>query len=929
MTSLSENPNELQDGLLKAVSMCKSAADALQMQEFLTAACIKETYSESDGAISRQLVSMCRAMTQIFLDHDDCISGFQDSLYNVTSKADSHEATRSVNALMIAFITLARISIDGSQVEKRISYAATLYAYQVSSFLSQEELDPDIHLEILELLAISFTHHSIQKCLFEKCGCIIVTIHKATFEQVMAPVLIEHLESISTTRKAIECLQLYTTFIGIMNNCEKGYVFGNVLDENSFITIVIDTCLALMIELKNEAELATITVSTMISTIIMTRPDALTVIIGAIVDALNIDGSIFENPENCGKYLQRITTILYKVGVQSLGVFQLHKEEKLITNEEEIRKLCEDIVDILRMMENEKVQKIWQELVVLFGGNFVRPLEGEVVSECSSGSKPEKSEDSVVLIASTQKSTQKNIIENQHDHADVDQTMKMINSEDTERKVDKDKTSFNAFDFDDEDSLLPFSQVMPRGKSPTPSHCSSDSETRPQTNYDAFHFQDDFSDEGSEDSHSDVEAESMRSSNDEANAESESKLNSFGTDIIEGNAENKTYQNMDMTLEHKPEKQLKSDQRSETSRKSSSEISTNHGSELDTSYQRTSRSPSPTLIPQIEHENTDFNAFDDNEVDIRMENYDGFSRSENSASSRTRKDSAELNSDKSLGTECNKFQEMNNHSKQVPQLQSEILPKHCLPHDKEDDYSFISEMTQDVLISKSLADGSFRGDRVDKSVFCISELPYNKVARDIDSVLENCREKLALDSIIEKRNTRRNVRSPDDLSEFNAKIRASIITGKNQWSNGSESSISNMIASKTFDESVSILDLFLEIPHPLYEYSGKIKVVSPLDLCHPDAKSLLNEANLAKIVMLTFPEVDFAKIHHEQSSHHPFDSDSSFTCFSILLGNGKRIYLHVLRYLSRNVERNIQEEKALVAVTRATDSELMVRNLLK
>lgn len=925
MTSLSDNPNELQNGLLKAVSMIKSDADALQMQEFLTAACMKETYSESDGTISRQLVSMCRAMTQIFLDHDGCIGGFQDSLYNVTSKADSHEATRSLNALMIAFITLARISIDGSQVEKRISYAATLYAYQVSSFLSQEELDPDIHLEILELLAISFTHHSIQKCLFEKCGCIIVTIHKATFEQVMAPVLIEHLESISTTRKAIECLQLYTTFIGIMNNCEKGYVFGSVLDENSFITIVIETCLALMIELKNEAELATITVSTMISTIIMTRPDALTVIIGAIVDALNIDGSIFENPENCGKYLQRITTILYKVGVQSLDVFQFHKEEKLITNEEEIRKLCEDVVNILRMMENEKVQKIWQELVVLFGGNIVRPIEGEAVTEYSSGSKPEQSEDSAALNASTQKSN----IGNENDHAEIDQTMKMINSEDTESKVDKDKTSFNAFDFDDEDSLLPFSQVIPRGKSPTPSHSSSDSETRPQTNYDAFHFQDDFSDEGSEDSHSDAEAESMRSSDDKTNADSESKLNSFGTYIKEENAESTTYQNMDMALEHEHVKQLKSDQRNETSHKSSSGISINHGSDLETSYQRHSRSPSPTIIPQVAHENTNFNAFDDNEVDIRMENYHGFSRSENSASSRTRKDSSELNSDNSLGTKCNKFQEMNNHSKQVPQLQSEILPKHRLPYDKEDDYSFISEMTQDVLISKSLADGSFRGDRADKGVFCISELPYNKVARDIDSVLENCREKLAVDSIIEKRNTKRNVRSLDDLSEFNAKIRASIIAGKKQWSNGSESSNSNMIASKTVDEIVSILDLFLEIPHPLYEYSGKIKVVSPLDLCHPDAKSLLNEANLAKIVMLTFPEVDFAKIHHEQSSHHPFDSDSSFTCFSILLGNGKRIYLHVLRYLSRNVERNIQEEKALVAVTRATDSELMVRNLLK
>jgi hypothetical protein len=377
--------DELGDGLaFEAVSLCQSSSAAERMQSILVATCIIESniiYHNDETSISDLLLALCEALSELLLSHhlifDVSRRVYEEAFLEQTSKLDDTEVilSRSIFSsflLVDAFREVALFPRKYKDVNPGLSFPAILYAhllYDIGSDASSP--NENAHRQIIDSYATLLDGIEIDPKLFKQSQSIVNGISISDFHACIAPILCGNLEDITTPSEAISCLRSCSNLIALLINCEKGhYLERYCLSDDGVVSIMVDTSMELLIEMMTED--AAIIVSNLLNvTVLACHGLGLLKVSEALLDALNVDTTIFANVQECQGFVKHVTHLLCQVAL--VGVDSMNKNDATHhkSYKEELGITAEEIIQTLRVIGDEETNsedalRAWEEVYTLF-----------------------------------------------------------------------------------------------------------------------------------------------------------------------------------------------------------------------------------------------------------------------------------------------------------------------------------------------------------------------------------------------------------------------------------------------------------------------------------------------------------------------------------------------------------------------------------
>ena len=378
----SETRDDLGDGLAsEVVSRCRSTSAAKRIQSVLVSACIVEAttvYHNGESVASDLLLSLCEALSELLLSHpgifDVSRKIFEEAFLAQTSQlvtgANLSRSAFSSAIVVDAFREVARFPEKYAGVNPDLSFPAILYAHQVYDIATETSSDENVHRQIIESYALFFDGNLIDPELFQHSESIVNGISSDQFHTSVAPILRDTLENIKTTRAAMACLQSCSMLIELLILCGKRRYLEHYLTDDGVVSIMVDTSMELMIEMKTEE--ATVTVSNLLNSTVKACPGwGLVIVSEALIDAMNVDASIFADSQECQRFVKEVTICLHQVAEAGLEFVDPNDKTNDNSFKEELLRTAAEIIQILRVMgeeSNADALRTWEEVYTLFGG---------------------------------------------------------------------------------------------------------------------------------------------------------------------------------------------------------------------------------------------------------------------------------------------------------------------------------------------------------------------------------------------------------------------------------------------------------------------------------------------------------------------------------------------------------------------------------
>jgi hypothetical protein len=379
-----ETRDDLGDGLAsEVVSRCRSKSAAKRIQSVLVSACIVEAtkvYHNGESVASDLLLSLCEALSELLLSHpgifDVSRKIFEEAFLAQTSQlvtgANLSRSAFSSVIIVDAFREVARFPETYAGVNPDISIPAILYAHEVYDIATETSSDENVHRQIIESYALFVDGNRIDPELFQHSQSMMNGITSDQFHTSVAPILRDNLENIKTTRAAMACLQSCSMLIELLILCGKNRYLEHHLTDDGVVSIMVDTSMELMIEMKTEE--ATVTVFNLLNSTVKACPGwGLVIVSEALVEAMNVDASIFADSQECQRFLKEVTICLHQVAKAGLEFVDPNEKTNDDAFKEELLRTAAEIIQILRVMgeeSNADALRTWEEVYILFGGEI-------------------------------------------------------------------------------------------------------------------------------------------------------------------------------------------------------------------------------------------------------------------------------------------------------------------------------------------------------------------------------------------------------------------------------------------------------------------------------------------------------------------------------------------------------------------------------
>ena len=379
-----ETRDDLGDGLAsEVVSRCRSKSAAKRIQSVLVSACIVEAtkvYHNGESVASDLLLSLCEALSELLLSHpgifDVSRKIFEEAFLAQTSQlvtgANLSRSAFSSVIIVDAFREVARFPETYAGVNPDISIPAILYAHEVYDIATETSSDENVHRQIIESYALFVDGNRIDPELFQHSQSMMNGITSDQFHTSVAPILRDNLENIKTTRAAMACLQSCSMLIELLILCGKNRYLEHHLTDDGVVSIMVDTSMELMIEMKTEE--ATVTVFNLLNSTVKACPGwGLVIVSEALVEAMNVDASIFADSQECQRFVKEVTICLHQVAKAGLEFVDPNEKTNDDAFKEELLRTAAEIIQILRVMgeeSNADALRTWEEVYILFGGEI-------------------------------------------------------------------------------------------------------------------------------------------------------------------------------------------------------------------------------------------------------------------------------------------------------------------------------------------------------------------------------------------------------------------------------------------------------------------------------------------------------------------------------------------------------------------------------
>ena len=403
---------ELGDGLAsEAVSLCRSSSAAERIQFILVSACVVESnllYHNDATIASDLLLELCEALSKLLLSYHAIFyvsrKAHEEAFLKQTSKlvvgASLPRSTFSSFLLVDAFNEVALFSKKYEDVNPDLSFPAILYAHLVFDIGSDASSpDGNMHRQIIQSYALLLDGNQIDPELFKHSQSLVNGISTSDFDACVAPTLCGTLESITTTSAAKSCLQSCSNFIELLIICRKGQYLEYYCSDDGIVSIMVDTSMELLIQMKTED--VAFTVSNLINaTVQACRGLGLVKVSEALLDALNVDASVFANSQECQGFVKQVTSFLHQVALAGLDFLNQNDDSHDDSYTEELVDITGEIIQTLRVMgeeTNADALPAWEEVYSLIRGAIENGEAGPSIHydavEPTKGSKIYEDED--------------------------------------------------------------------------------------------------------------------------------------------------------------------------------------------------------------------------------------------------------------------------------------------------------------------------------------------------------------------------------------------------------------------------------------------------------------------------------------------------------------------------------------------------------